>query len=509
MRISLRPNTMRGGEEMAIDEQPVTGHWDEAQLERPQREGDSQLEEQGIAPIPDDGRYGRNFRAFTVWFAPNLVIAAVFTGTLATASFIGLSLWGAIAAILLGNLLGALPTAYMVRMGPRTGMPQLALSRIAFGKFIVLPGILNWLSTVAWDGLNGLFGAEALNVLLHVPFWIGLVLVIAAQGALAVFGYEFIHTFEKWMTVVLGVFFVILTIKVAAVGNVHIVAQTHGANAVGGFILMVTIAAGFTMGYAGYAADYSRYMKRNASNWGIGWRAVAGLGISSAWLEILGLLVASKIAVDQTSAGIYHFLGGGVLGVAAMIAIVLGTVAIDAMDDYTGSLSLQSTGIQIPRPISAVVVAIGGFAVALYMYEGHALSTFTNVVLFSGYWVSPFAAIVIVEWILRKGRVDVRTILNFPTMESGWAALVTLLIGFGVSVPFMNTSIYVGPAVSGPLHGGDIAYYVGFLVAGLVYYPLRKKTMPAHLRAIRDEAVGSRSPQDPASETGDARSISP
>jgi len=487
---------------MATSEESVEGHWDEAQLDRPEREGDSKLEQQGIAPIPDSGRYGRNFRAFTVWFAPNLVIAAVFTGTIATASFIGLSLWGGIAAILLGNLIGALPASYMVRMGPRTGMPQLAVSRIAFGKSIALPGVLMWLTTIAWDGLNALFGAEAMVVLLHVPFWLGLVVIIAVQGALAVFGYEFIHTFEKWMTVVLGIFFVILTIKVAQAGNIHIVAQTHGANQVGGFILMVTIVAGFTIGYAGYASDYSRYMKRNTSNWGLGWRAVAGLGISSAWLEILGLLVASKIAVDQTSAGIYHFLGGGFLGALGMITIVLGTIAIDAMDDYSGSLSLQSTGIEIPRPISAVLVAIGGFGVALYMFEGHALATFENIILFSAYWTTPFAAIVIVEWMLRKGRVDVRTILNFSAMESGWAALLTLLISFGVSVPFMNTSLYVGPIASGPLHGGDIAYYVGFLVAGLIYYPLRRMTMPSHLRGIADEAAESHSPQEHATGIG-------
>ena len=67
--------------------------WDADQFSRPTREGDTQLEVQGMAPIPEDGRYGRKFRLFTVWFAPNLVPAAVFTGTLATADFIGLSLW--------------------------------------------------------------------------------------------------------------------------------------------------------------------------------------------------------------------------------------------------------------------------------------------------------------------------------------------------------------------------------------------------------------------------------
>src|SRR5215470_1688340 len=91
--------------------QRVHKDWDADQFSRPTREGDSQLEVQGMAPIPVDGRYGRNFRLFTVWFAPNLVPAAVFTGTLATASFIGLNLWWGILAIVVGNIIGALPAS--------------------------------------------------------------------------------------------------------------------------------------------------------------------------------------------------------------------------------------------------------------------------------------------------------------------------------------------------------------------------------------------------------------
>ena len=450
--------------------------WDADQFSRPTREGDTQLEVQGMAPIPEDGRYGRKFRLFTVWFAPNLVPAAVFTGTLATADFIGLSLWWGIFAIVLGNILGALPASFTAIMGPRTGMPQLPLSRIAFGRTIAIPGLANWLTTIAWDAINALFGSEALVVLFHLPFWLGLLIIIVAQGALAVFGFEFIHTFEKWASVILGVIFVVLTVKIALIGDISVPQQTHGGAAVGGFLLMVAIVAGFTIGYGGYASDYTRYFKSDISGWAVGWRTLAGLALSSAWLEILGLLVASKLAADQTSAGIYHLMGGGFLGVIAMLGIAMGTVAIDAMDDYTGSLSLQSTGIRISRPVSAAIVGVGGFALALYMYEGNVVSTFENIVLFSGYWAAPYVAIVLIEWWLRKGKVNVGSLLHLRDLESGWEGLVALVVGFGAAVPFMDATIFVGPVSEGPLHGGDLAYEVGFVVAGIVYYTLRTLT---------------------------------
>jgi len=40
-------------------------------------------------------------------------------------------------------------------------------------------------------------------------------------------------------------------------------------------------------------------------------------------------------------------------------------------------------------------------------------------------------------------------------------------------VPFMDTSLYVGP-VAARLHGADVSFYVGFVVAAAVYAPLRR-----------------------------------
>jgi nucleobase:cation symporter-1, NCS1 family len=446
--------------------------WDEGQFARPEHEGDLTLEQQGMAPIPQSGRYGGKLRIFTVWFTPNLVPAAFFAGTLATASYIGLSFWWAIIAIVLGNLIGSIPVGLLAAMGPKTGMAQLPLARLPFGKTIPIPGFVNWLSTIAWDGVNGLFGAEALALIFHVPFPVGLLIVIAAQGVLAVFGYEVIHLFEKWMSIVLAIIFIILTVKIATIGNVHIHQLTHGANAVGGFVLMVTIIASFVLAWAVYAADYTRYMKPETSSVGVFWRTVAGLSLGSAWLEILGLCAAS-LAVSQTSTQIYDLMGKGALGVLAMVGIALGTVAVDAMDDYTGSLSLQSTGIEIPRPVSAVVVALGGFGLALYMHEGNLATKFTNFLLFISYWVAPFAGVVLVDWWKRRGQVDTAKLLDWARLDTGWQAIVALLAGFGASVPFMDSSLYVGAVSSADLHGGDIAYYVGFLVAAIVYAVLR------------------------------------
>jgi purine-cytosine permease-like protein len=66
------------------------------------------------------------------------------------------------------------------------------------------------------------------------------------------------------------------------------------------------------------------------------------------------------------------------------------------------------------------------------------------------------------------------------------------VVGFGAMVPFMNTGLLVGPAANA-LDGADISFVVGFVVAAVLYYPLRRvAAQPAQ------PAVGAESAASPA-----------
>src|SRR5205809_2574956 len=181
----------------------------------PSREGDFTIEAHGMEPIPETARYGSVSRIFTVWFTPNLVPAAFFIGTLVTLDFLKLGFVTALLAIVVGNLLGSFFVALLSTMGPRLGLAQMPAARLPFGKAIVVPGLLNWLSTIGWDGINSLFGAYALTILIPgLPFVGALIIIVACQAALGIFGYEAIHTFEKYGAIVLAVMFAVLTIAI-------------------------------------------------------------------------------------------------------------------------------------------------------------------------------------------------------------------------------------------------------------------------------------------------------
>ena len=188
---------------------------------------------------------------------------------------------------------------------------------------------------------------------------------------------------------------------------------------------------------------------------------------------------------DKATAGgavdtINTILSGTPLAALAMLAIGIGTVAVNAMNDYTGSLSLQAAGIRVPRIVSAIVVAILGFFVTLWLNSENLLGKIENILLFLSYWIAPWAAVVLADWWLRRGRVDVARLMDFSRLPSGLLALGAMAIGFLVSLPFQtstfggeiaeNTGLPINTIAASTLHYADLAYLVGFAVAFLLYW---------------------------------------
>jgi NCS1 family nucleobase:cation symporter-1 len=252
-----------------------------------------------------------------------------------------------------------------------------------------------------------------------------------------------------------------------------------GADQLGAFILFSTICASFVLAWSLYASDYSRYLPATTSRFGIFWVTVAALTLSAGWIEALGLLVAHKVASSSVDT-IRTVIGGGLLGALAMVAIALGTIAVNALNDYTGSISLQAAGVRIPRVLSALVVAVLGFGFTLYLNAGDFTAKFESYLLFISYWIAPWAAVVLVDWWQRRGRLDPARQLRFSTLPSGILGLISLIVGFAVSLPFQqsafgeelhkSTGLPINAISDSVLHFADLAYVVGFVVAALVYW---------------------------------------
>ena len=256
-------------------------------------------------------------------------------------------------------------------MGPKPGLAQMPAARLPFGKSIVVPGLLNWISTIGWDGINSLFGAFALTILIPaLPFVVALLIIVVCQGSprdLRLRGDPPVR--EVGRDRPRG--HVRRPDRLDPRPGRHVARPTASA--------APTRSARSSPTWRSWRASSSpgrcthpttgatcprRRLRRR-----IFWYTLLGMALASGWLEILGLLVAGKATGGESSDTIFSVLGGSgnIIAMLAMVAIAVGTVAVNAMNDYTGSLSLQAAGIRVKRIYSAALVAVLGFLFTLYL----------------------------------------------------------------------------------------------------------------------------------------------
>ena len=295
-------------------------------------------------------------------------------------------------------------------------------------------------------------------------------------------------------------------------GTTHIDQTLTGVDLFGTVALVFVSVGSYTYSWVTYAADYSRYLSRDSSRKKVFLYPFLGCSLSAIWMELLGLAVATRIlagGISGASKTIRDLMGGGFLGGVALVAIFLSIVGTNTLDDYTGSISLQTAGLRILRPATAVISAVLSFLVSLwFIYGGEELaSKVQNFLLFISYWITAWLGVVAVDWVRRRGSVDVGVLDRLRNIHSGWQALVSMLVGFLCALPFSNTTIgynYVTGHPDSPLrwligefsinnlHGVDLGFLVGFVVAAVLYMILDRRTGSQ----VRYLAPKSSSPQE-------------
>jgi purine-cytosine permease-like protein len=66
------------------------------------------------------------------------------------------------------------------------------------------------------------------------------------------------------------------------------------------------------------------------------------------------------------------------------------------MTQYSGSLALQTIGVRVRRPVSAVIVTVLAFALILWLDAAHTTTRFQGAVLLVSYWIPAFVAVIVI-----------------------------------------------------------------------------------------------------------------
>jgi NCS1 family nucleobase:cation symporter-1 len=459
---------------------------------------------------------------FALWYAANAETATFAVGILTVALY-GTSFRGAVLGIVIGNALSYGIVGALARAGPRFGQPQMVLSRRAFGvDGNVLPAVLAFLAGVGWLGINSIFGAAALAIVLHIGFLAALAFVVSAQIALAIYGHNMIHRFERFAGVGLTFGFVLLA--AATLPHVHLDAafNPHAPVAAGGeiagTIYSAALAFSYAVGWGPCASDYSRYLPARSSGRAVWSWTFLGGALPSTALEILGAATVTALPgshlADATPAEVISAIfGSSPIAIVGLLTVTAGTLSANCLNLYSGSISALTAwdargrpgfAIEIgalfgaltagilalargadpaagigPVPLATAAVAVG---ILCWAIVRHTLAR----------WQAALAVGILGGVIALAGTQPgqvAREFANFLLLLSAWAApwagvmlansrrdasetsvaagFFGWLAGIVVSLPFWQQSWYVGPIAATNPGLGDASYFVGFGVAYL------------------------------------------
>jgi nucleobase:cation symporter-1, NCS1 family len=450
------------------------------------REQATRLEINTIQPIAVDQRHGTAADLFTVWFGSNLMLLTIVTGGLAVTIF-ALPFGWAVAALVIGNLVGAVFMALHAAQGPTLGVPQMIQTRGQFGSVgsLLVVGIVI-VMYVGFLASNLVLGGEALaSVVPGVSDTPGIALVGVLGVVAAIWGHDLIHAYARVMSWVAGL---VLLITFAWIIGVHgLPADFLSRNSVNAAGLLGTISAGalWQIAYAPYVSDYSRYMPRDTGARPAFWASYWGCTLGSVLPMVLGAMIG--LASDQKSlvAGLASLTRG--ITPLVLVVFAVGIAAANAMNLYCGALSTLTFGQTLfarwrpgARARTITVVVLFGLSLAgALLGKDSFLDAYTDFLLLLLYVLVPWTAINLVDYyLLRHGQYDVASFFRRDGGIYGRVNAVAVqcyLIGILVQLPLVATPLYTGP-LARAMGGIDLSWIVGLAVTGPGYYWLARRS---------------------------------
>ncbi len=447
------------------------------------------IETHGIERVaPSTRTHVRIFDNFTMWLSANLVISTFALGTIAI-PFLNLGFWDSFAVIIIFNALGVLPVAFFSTLGPKLGLRQMTISRFSFGWVgAIIMALFNVAACIGWSAVNVIVGGQLIVALSNgaIPLWVGILAIAIVTTIVSIYGYRYVHRYERYAWIPMAIIFVILLI-VAAPHFSAVPSHSAGLAEVAAFITFGGAIYGFATGWSSYAADYNVNQPESTPSSRVFWLTFLGVFIPCVLLETLG--VAFTSALGSMSSWNKAFTNGSVGGLLAAVVTPLGgfgtlilvllglsIVANNIPNDYSLGLSMQVLGRAFQRVPRYTWTFIGAVIYVLIAIVGSSnfSGTLDNFLLLVAYWLAPWTIILVIEhFVFRRGRYNVDDWNTRSRLPIGWAAIVSMAIGLLGVYLGASQSLFTGP-LAARLGNTDIGFEFGLVLAAIAYLILRR-----------------------------------
>jgi purine-cytosine permease-like protein len=456
------------------------------------------VEQHGVDFIPLSERWARPKDIFSMWAGASIQIEYFIYGCILMSVF-RFTFIQALSLIIIGNLSYFLLGICSLQ-GPQTGTTVFAINRAAYGPNGGRPiSFFNWVTQIGFEveGLILIVGA-GLVLITKAGFGFGdpakVILVIVAvliQGILPFLGHATIVKSLRALIVPFVVLFAILLGFAIPHAHLHGVHSADWETYTEGLAFTIALSG---LGWAECGNDYTRYCPPETSKKGIvGW-VFLGTAVPEILIMTLGAVVATFIVgIGQGTGGFLPLAHQSAIPawfvVIFMVFAALQLFCINSLDMYSSGVTLQAIGIPVKRYQAVVIDCVIALGVTMYAVFNSSFSTylsdFVDVVIV---WIAPWAAIFVVDWLLRRRRY-VPSELQKTTRDSlywhsggvFWPAIIAQLVGMFAAISALSATFTL-PHWLNELtfhttdypanYGADFSVFLGVGVGGLVYLVL-------------------------------------
>jgi purine-cytosine permease-like protein len=442
------------------------------------------VEVRGIDFVPPAERRGTPRELFTVGAASNVAYIYIVLG--GTVLLLGLSVWQALAIVLVGNAFW-LGVGFLAISGPASGTPSVVVMRSMFGirGNRVFGAGLGWLIAISYEAINLSFGslaafalAEHLGLSLSTPVKLLIVGVIAvATFTISIYGHATIVRLSPFFTSVLVTCCVLLGTFVFRHANFDYspeqplsVGHLWSALLVG-VAIVASAPLSWTVG-----ADYARYLPESTSKKAVmGWTALGGFAPAIV-LGIIGVVAGTSVDMRDPQTSLKNILPGWFYPVFLTV-IVIGSITTNVLTTYSSGLCLQGLGVKLRRSQSVLIDGIIGGTITYYalFIADDFLATLSRWLELTVAVLGPLVAIYATDIVLRRNRYDGPALNDETASSPQWytagfniAGVVAMILGTASAGLCVHTTSWEGPVAS-LLDGADLSAFVGPAVAAAAY----------------------------------------
>src|SRR5712691_3955199 len=380
----------------------------------------------GIAPVPERLRVLGLLDTTLLW--TNLGVSLL---VLVLPAYFDLPLRDALAATLVGGLIGNLMLAVAALVGADARVPTMVLQRAPLGRRgSYLPTALNVLQCLGWAIFELIVIATAAGLLCDKLFgfkgvWIWKLVFGVVAALLALLGpvgfvRRFVRKFAIW-AVLASVIYLAWWIVDGA--HLHRIWSESGHK--GSFWLAVDTVVAVTVSWAPLVADYTRFSRDRRSAF-LG----AGVGYLLPTLFQFGfgsILVLSRgVDPNHPELILTAIAGGGVAAALALLALTVDETDEAFANVYSAAVSMQNLVPRIPQRaliVAASVLATGG-ALEINM------RSYQRFLLLLGAVFVPLLGVLLADWLLAGAHYTPRHVFEGSAVRPG--SIVAWLAGFFV-----------------------------------------------------------------------------